>query len=422
MSVWSAACRLLAKHLQSGKRLDFLLESLSNQLSPVDRRRCRRLLYGAIRHLSLLESAVNQHLKSRPRPILRASLLLGAFELLEDAESAPAVIHHAVDRARELASANEARLVNAVLRKVQNSLKSVLEAENASTVALALRFSHPEWLVERWLGQFGYEATRQLLEWDQQPAPLYARVSNPETERDLDMPAFFLPTAHPGLFRLEHPDWEQVEALLAIGHIYLQNPATALAPDLLGVSAGETVLDVCAAPGGKSLQLAERVGSSGRVVALDLPGQRLDRLHENLAKHAEAAVSAFGFDATRIQPENLQKAGLPDSFDAVLVDVACSNTGVLRHRVDAKWRLRPVDLKKLPRLQQNILRNVAHLVRPGGRLVYSTCSLESEENQGVVDSFLEQSAATFTIEGSTISHPWETGFDGAAAFLLRRAL
>jgi 16S rRNA (cytosine967-C5)-methyltransferase len=105
----------------------------------------------------------------------------------------------------------------------------------------------------------------------------------------------------------------------------------------------------------------------------------------------------------------------------VLVDVACSNTGVLRHRVDVKWRLRPVDLKKLPRLQQNILRNVANLVKPGGRLVYSTCSLETEENEGVVNSFIEGSENAFTLESSTISRPWETGFDGAGTFLLRRA-
>lgn len=421
MSVWSTACRLLANHLKSGVRLDFLLETLPNQLSALDRRRCRRLLYGAVRHLGLLEYALNQHVKSQPRPILRACLLLGAFELLEDAESAPAIIHHAVDRARELASANEARLVNAVLRKVPDSLKLVLEKDDSSVEALARRFSHPEWLVGRWLDQFGPDATRQLLEWNQQPAPLYARVCRSPTEHGSDLPAFFLPTAQPGFFRLEQPEWDQVEALLADGRIYLQNPATAFASNLLDVLPGETVLDVCAAPGGKSLQLAERAGPDGRVVAIDLPGQRLDRLRENLAHQAATTVTAFGFDASRVQPKNLKKAGLPETFDAVLVDVACSNTGVLRHRVDAKWRLRPVDLKKLPRLQQNILRNVAKLVKPGGRLVYSTCSLETEENEGIVDSFLAEATAAFSLESVSTSRPWETGLDGAAAFLLRRS-
>jgi 16S rRNA (cytosine967-C5)-methyltransferase len=325
-----------------------------------------------------------------------------------------------VERARELASASEARVVNAVLRKVPATLEAELKSTEMTAAALSRRWSHPEWLVERWIGHFGADSTRQLLEWNQNPALVYARsIESPGVEAS-PLPEGFVPTEHPGFFRVERPDWDAVETLLAAGRIYLQDPATSIAPELLAVSSGETILDVCAAPGGKTLQLAERVGAHGRVVALDLPETRLRRLEENLTRHAGLPVAIFGHDATKVQSTDLEAAGLPGTYDGVLVDAACSNTGVLRHRVDAKWRLRPVDLKKLPRLQHNILRNVARLVRPGGRLVYSTCSLEPEENQGVVDAFLERGDGSFVLEDSKVSHPWESGCDGAGAFLLRR--
>ena len=436
MSVWNTACHVLVRHLDEGARLDHALDDASGPLSPTDRRRCRHLVYGAVRHLALLDACVNQHLRHPPRPVLRAALLAGAFELLETPAQTPAIIHHAVDRAREIASTAEARLVNAVLRKVVVSLQEATAGEpRAGDVAgLALRYSHPAWLVERWVHAWGDAETRRLLAWNQQPAPVHARVVGdaaaagsgvqaPARSPDV-WPAFFRPTEWPRFFLLEKPDWAEVERLLAAGRIYLQDPATGLASEVLGVVPGEAVLDLCAAPGGKTLQLAEAVGPAGRVVALDLPGARLTRLRENIRRYPvlRGRIAVVACDARYLSSSILALERQPATYDAVLLDAPCSNTGVLRHRVDAKWRLSPRDLIELPQLQRTLLERAAGVVGPGGRLVYSTCSLEPEENRAVVEEFLTSSAgAAFRLEASRVSRPWVDARDGAGVFLLRRA-
>ena len=211
--------------------------------------------------------------------------------------------------------------------------------------------------------------------------------------------------------------------------IYLQDPGTRLAVELLGVQPGEDVLDVCAAPGGKSLQLADLLrraagggtASAGRVVALDLPGPRIERLKENLARAHGVDVALVQCDLLRGAGPELKEHRLPLLFPAVLLDVPCSNTGVMRHRVDVKWRLQEGDFRKHARQQLELLHAAARLVAPGGRLVYSTCSLDPEENEGVVREFFNSRAGSpFKLEQSLLSRPWETGHDGAGAFLLRR--
>ena len=439
MSVWNIACYVLTRHLGDGARLDHALEDVPSQTSRVDRRRCRHLAYGVVRHLGLLDACVTAHLPRPPRPVLRAALLIGGFEILEDPAQAPAIIHHAVDRAREVASPAEARVVNAVLRKAVQSLAAATADEPAAgdVAAMALRYSHPRWLVERWLAAFGEGPTRQLLAWDQRAAPVHARdvtrgerrAASPgqsgavDARADMGLPASFVPTEWPGFFVLEKPDWAEVERLLVAGRIYLQDPATALAPDLLAVKTGETVLDVCAAPGGKTLQLAEAAGATGRVVAVDLAGLRLERLRENLRRYRDlrGRVSVVACDGRELSATILAAERQPRDYDAVLLDAPCSNTGVLRHRVDAKWRLGPADLQALPELQLALLHRAAAVVRAGGRLVYSTCSLEAEENAAVVQAFLASPEGVgFVLAESRASRPWVDGRDGAAAFLLQR--
>ncbi|MGH8020737.1 MAG: RsmB/NOP family class I SAM-dependent RNA methyltransferase [Opitutaceae bacterium] len=420
MSVWTAACRLLAKHLASGERLDALMEALPGQMPAEDKRRCRHLLYGTVRHLGLLDAVLATHLAKTPRPMLRAVLLAGAFELMEHAENAPVIVHHWVGVARQSTSAGEARLVNAVLRRMPAALAVVTESRSREPAALALRFSHPEWLVRRWIERFGEEATLALLGWDQQPAPVHARVVDDAQVRGT-LPDFFHETRWPGFYRLERLDWPVVEAMLTDGRVYIQDPATAIAPGLLAPSAGETLLDVCAAPGGKTFQLAEKVGPGGRVIAIDLKGARLERLRRNLAARSHLPVTVFGADATTLTTDQLAGAELPIEFDAALVDAPCSNTGVLQHRVDVKTRLQPSDLDGLARLQLAILQRTAALVRAGGRLVYSTCSLEKEENEDVVAVFLREAGEAWSLERAEHSRPWESGCDGAGAFLLRRS-
>jgi 16S rRNA (cytosine967-C5)-methyltransferase len=157
-------------------------------------------------------------------------------------------------------------------------------------------------------------------------------------------------------------------------------------------------------------------------VALDVPGARIDRLKENLSRLTTVEAALVQADLLKAPIMTLREHRLPETFEAVLLDVPCSNTGVMRHRVDVKWRLQEGDFRKHSDQQLELLHAAARLVSPGGRLVYSTCSIDSEENEKVVKAFFDSRAGgPFKLEKSVISYPWETGHDGGAAFLLKRS-
>ncbi|MBX3750647.1 MAG: RsmB/NOP family class I SAM-dependent RNA methyltransferase [Opitutaceae bacterium] len=442
LEAWPAAVRLLARWLDRHERVDELLESLPRGLSGVERARCQHLVFGAVRHHGRLDAALRRLVPHAPRFPTRAVLLVAGVELLEGA-AGPAedglvakIVHHAVEQAKALTSPAEARLVNAVVRKLAPVLAAPPPPKLATAEVLAEYYSHPEWLVRRWLLAFGAEATRKLLEWNQQPAHVYARWRNLSGAVP---PAWLKASAWPGFFEVEPGHWPEVEPLLRNGDLYLQDPATRLAVELLAPQRGETVLDLCAAPGGKSLLIADALASggagsesAGRVVAFDLPpvaaegaaarpSPRIERLKENLSRVRGADVALVLGDVQRGAAMLLREHNLPEAFPAVLIDVPCSNTGVMRHRVDVKWRLQDTDIAKHGRQQLALLHAAARLVAPGGRLVYSTCSLEPEENDQVVRAFFDSRAGgPFKLERSVQSFPWITGHDGAGAFLLRR--
>lgn len=402
--------------------MDELLETLGSSLTGAERARCQHLVFGVVRHFGRIEAALNRLIAHPPRFSTRGVLFVAGFELIESAGRSAddgmvaKIVHHSVEQTKALASAAEARLVNAVVRKLAAELSTPAPAADAAASVLAEYFSHPEWLVRRWLDQFGAIATRSLLEWNQLPAPVYARwrVAG-ETP-----PPWMLPTKWPAFYEIESGQWSKVEPLLRSGKIYLQDPGTRLAVDLLAPQATEVVLDACAAPGGKSLLIADAL-QHGKVIAMDLPGARIDRLKENLSRvPSTVGVALVQADVRESAGAMLKEHGLSQAFLAALIDVPCSNTGVMRHRVDVKWRLQEGDFKKHPRQQLALLSAAARLVAPGGRLVYSTCSLDRAENEEVVQEFLADRHGHWTQESEVISRPWESGHDGAAAFLFRR--
>jgi 16S rRNA (cytosine967-C5)-methyltransferase len=293
--------------------------------------------------------------------------------------------------------------------------------------------------VRRWQAHYGDDATLGLLRWDQTPPPVYARwraLAEP--------PAWLQPTSWPEFRIIPAGRWSDIEPLLAAGALYLQDPATLAATGLLDPQPGETVLDLCAAPGGKSLLLADLLAAAsrrqdgapnppdtaggigaGRVVAVDLPDERrVGRLRENLAKVQGVDFAVVEADVLQLSPQLLAERGVPSRYSAVLLDAPCSSTGVMRHRVDVKWRLHEADIATHAREQLALLTAAAKLVagpdEGGGRLVYSTCSLEPEENAGVVEAFLHAASGRFTLEEARHRRPWEDGSDGVSAFRLRR--
>lgn len=424
-SGWTAAAQLTARWLERRERIDALFETLPSKLGCTERARCQHLVFGVVRHASRLELALARLIAHPPRYATRAVLYVAGFELIEaegeDVEKGMVakIVHHAVDQAKILSSPAEAKLVNAVVRKLALALHAQPAPNQLAPAAvLAEYYSHPEWLVNRWLINFGAEHTRALLNWNQTPAPIYARW------RDVVAPApeWLKPTKWAGFFEVPSGRWGEVEPLLKHGKIYLQDPATRLAVELLAPQPGEVVLDVCAAPGGKSLLIADFM-KSGRIVAMDLPGERIHRLKENLARISNVEVALVTADVARGGFTDLEDHKLPTDYSAVLIDVPCTNSGVMRHRVDVKWRLQEGDFHKHGRQQLELLHAASKLVAPGGRLVYSTCSIDREENESVIKGFFESRAGSpFTMEAQVISQPWVTGHDGAAAFLLRKKL
>jgi 16S rRNA (cytosine967-C5)-methyltransferase len=436
---WPAAVRLLARWLDLGERIDTLLDTLPKNLNGPERARCHNLVLGVVRHYGRIDATLARLVAHPPRFLTRAVLYVAGYELIEagatpEEGQAAKIVHHAVEQTKTIASPAESRLVNAVGRKLAAALAkpapvavaptSSKRSPQATAEELAEYFSHPDWLVKSWLAQFGPEATRTLLEWNQQPATVYARWrATGEAPPD-----FLKPTRWTGFFEVASGKWPKVEPLLKGGKLYLQDPSTRLPVELLAPKAGENVLDLCAAPGGKSLLIADAM-KSGKLVAVDTPieadkpGPRIDRLKENLARAVGVDVALVQADVRESLSAALREHKLPETYDAVLIDVPCSNTGVMRHRVDVKWRLQAGDFTKHPQQQLALLHAATRFVAPGGRLVYSTCSIDAGENEHVIrEFFASRAGSAFKRESSVVSYPWVDGHDGGAAFLLRKNL
>ncbi len=260
---------LVAGWREGQGRADHLLSDLAG--GSVDRGPAQNLFYAAVRHWRRTDEAIRPLIERTPRVRLQALLAIAGAELIEKPDAATAaIVDNAVEQAKRQLSAPEAGLVNAVLRRAAPGLRETPPpAADAAPEEVAAFFSHPTWLVKKWQGLFGADAVRSLVEWNQSTAHVHVRwrAATPP-------PAGLEPTPWPGFFRLAHGHWADIQAALAAGHCYLQDPATRLAPALAAPAAGESWLELCAAPGGKTLQLADLMGA-GRIVAVDRAGGRM---------------------------------------------------------------------------------------------------------------------------------------------------
>lgn len=415
-SGWQFAVLLTETYLAGGWKADQLLECLPSGFSGGRRKTCQSLFLGALRHGHRTRAALKPFLRKAPKPSIEAILLVAGFELYDsDEEKIPKIIHHAVQGSKARLRKPESALINAVLRKLPAALA---EIEKDSTQA-ASKHSHPKWLVQHWTQAYGTEDCEALLRWNQQIPITYIRSEEA-------LPDSFEASQWPGFYRVptDTPWLEAIRPLLESGDAYVKDPSTRLAPALLDAQPGEAILDLCAAPGGKAFEMAQGLKGNGSLVALDLPGERMERLDQNLARLKSTGLSCtrLAHDLLTLQADDLEKHDLPKDFDAVLLDAPCSNTGVIQRRTDVKWRLQAKDLSACAELQSQLLAAASRFVKPGGRLVYSTCSIEAAENRDVVDAFLKSpSGKTFELKEQRLSYPWETGHDGAGAYLLVRA-
>jgi 16S rRNA (cytosine967-C5)-methyltransferase len=379
-------------------------------LTPSDRAFTLELSYGVLRNLTLLDFWVDclraSHIETNVRDILR----LGLYQvfLLKTPQ------HAAVNETVAVAPQKQRSIINAVLRAATRQRSELVARAEAEP--LFVRTSHPQFLVERWQQHFGAEYTEDLCKWNNRPAPIYARINRIRTN-----PKTFL-TLYPDSRLLSgNPDFVESSTLptaaLDSGHCYIQDPSTAIACQLLGPSPGEKILDACAAPGGKTAYLAQLMQNQGIIIACDRDRERLQILEDNASRLGAKIVRAVRHDWTRNDPPEEILSIAP--FDRILLDAPCTNTGVMRRRIDVRWRLRPEDFSRMSNQQLSISRAVLRLLKPGGILLYSTCSLEREENEHVVRRLLAELPA-LGLEAERESLPFRDGFDGAYAARLVR--
>lgn len=405
VSVRNLAWKCLLRWAQGGVFAETLVarEAAEHKLAASDRSLLQAIVYDTLRQLSWLD-----HIRKTLRPgkleeKMRWLVLMGLCQLfiLRQAE------HAAVSETVRLAPQRVRGVVNGMLRNAVRRREELLA--EAEKLPLAVRYSTPSWLVKRWLAEFGEAETRAMLEWNTQTPPLYARLnplnppSIPESWEALE--------ALPGWYRLHGS--LPVEALRA-GQLYVTDPSTRYCVQLLAPKPGERVLDACAAPGGKSAAMLAATRGNLHLLATDVEDFRLKPLRENLLRAGGQDVQVAQHDWTQPCP-----ADWTGVFDAVLLDVPCSNSGVLQRRVDARWRLSAAEITRLAALQLNILEQACAAVRPGGRLVYSTCSIDREEDRAVVDAFLHTHPEFCFVE-EYLALPHREKADGAYAALLFR--
>ena len=365
------------------------------KLSAPDRALLQAILFGVLRHRRVLDAWIAKlrqgKLDADTRDILRVGLCQILILNIPD--------HAAVNETVEAGKTSVRPLINAVLRKAISARKTLLE--QLDEMSPAVLHSHPDWLFNRWRKAFGKNKAIAIMEWDNQPAETFFRL-NPLRPTEAEIPGVPLDRA-PGYFKLEGKIPSQ---LLAEGCLYIQDPATRHCVEMLAPKPGERILDACAAPGGKAFLIASKMGSGTGLVCTDSNEKRLPRLEENLGRLGIVPDEVSAHDWRQPAPERFHKA-----FDAILLDVPCSNTGVIRRRVDVRWRLQTTEIENLIEIQQQILSNALPCLKPGGRIVYSTCSIEDAENIGLVNAFAEEHG--LRVEKSLQIIPVDHRTDGA---------
>ena len=378
----------------------------NEELSGADHAFLRDMVLTTLRNLGCLDRWINgltsgRHLDDRTKWVLR----LGLCQLLILGVAEHAAVNETVSLAWKSGG-----LVNAVLRRSCREKDALLSDRDSWPVGK--QTSHPSFLVERWERDLGPEMTAAVCRLNQEPPPVHLRVNR------LKIGALDRVNTLPGLAWRDE-SFFQCDALpleeLAEGLVYVQDPSTAMAPVMLAPQPGERIMDACAAPGGKAALMAELMQNQGEIVAADGASARMPRLRENLKR--------LGVDIADVQLHRWGQDEIPSewrgSFDRVLVDVPCSNTGVMRRRVDVRWRLEPEDFSELAEQQFVIAKATIPCLKLGGVMVYSTCSIDREENEGVVEQLLAADSRLVCLEMKTLLPPRD-GMDGAFAALLKK--
>ncbi|HVF51601.1 MAG TPA: 16S rRNA (cytosine(967)-C(5))-methyltransferase RsmB [Pyrinomonadaceae bacterium] len=397
-----AAFALLGRVEEDGAFAAPLLAGVAEELRADDRALCYELVMGCLRRQlwldRLMEIYAGRAASALDAPVRRA-LRLGLYQLRFLSRIPPsAAVNESVQLMHEARLRSAAAFVNAVLRRAtREPERDPAEGINDELERVSVETSHPVWLVERWTKAFGADEARAFAEANNAPAPVSFRLHPARAEsaevlerlRAAGAKAVASKIA-PDAWRIEEDGGAEGVALLRAlageGLIYMQDEASQLVAHVVGARAGELILDACAAPGSKTTHMAALAGESARIIAGDMYEHRLRLVREAAARQDLRNILPIAYDAERALPF------ADGAFARVLVDAPCTGTGTLRHNPEIRWRIRPEDFAELAARQTRILAEASRTVGAGGRLVYSTCSVEREENEAVVGQFLESHA------------------------------
>ena len=434
----SAASEILRRVEEEGAYASVLLASAGEELRADDRALCYELVLGVLRRQLWLDKLIEHYARrdaaSLDAPVRRA-LRLGLYQLRHLTRiPASAAVNESVNLAHEARLRSAANFINAVLRRAAREPEYEPSADAPTELErLAVATSHPAWLVERWINFFGAAEAESFARANNRTPPVAFRVNSLRASEDETFARLHAAGVEVrpsqvavGAWRVDSAGGgaaaQLLRALASEGAIYMQDEASQLVAHVLGARDRERILDVCAAPGSKTTQIAARAGAL--VVAGDIYGHRLRVVRESAARQGLENIQVVAYDA--------EEWPLPfhaGAFRRVLVDAPCTGTGTLRHNPEIRWRITPADIFELAARQRRILSNAARSVGVGGRLVYSTCSVEPEENEGVVAAFLDAHPAfaltrpdvperLLTNEGAARTWPQRDDTDGffVAAF------
>jgi 16S rRNA (cytosine967-C5)-methyltransferase len=359
-----AAYQVVLRVFEDDAYADRVLRSAAAELDTRDRALAQRLAFGTVQRVRTLDHAIGT-LGKRPvrklDPPVRAALRLGAYQLGFTDVATHAAVNESVELVRRARVERAVAFTNAVMRRLSEGIAPLLASLTEDTPeAAALKHSYPDWVAELWWDELGPEDALALMRVQNEPPERVVRVNSRKAGTIAGTPDPDVP----GAWHVDRVD----EAALAAGLIWPQSRGSQLAGLAVGAHEGERTLDLCAAPGGKATQLA------GEVVAVELHPGRARELEENCRRLGADNVTVVNADATKLPTELT-------GFDRVLVDAPCSGLGVLASRPDLRWRAEP-----LPGLQLELLRVAAERVKPGGTILYSVCTINSAENEAVVDA------------------------------------
>lgn len=366
------------------------------KLSNIDKAFITELVYGTLKWQLSIDYIIEKFSSVKIKklsPWILNILRLGVYQLLYMSKiPESAACNESVNLAKRYGHSASSRYVNAVLRNIARSKDKIEYPDKNKDLSayLSVRYSHPEWMVKNWLKRFGESFTEELLKSNNETAPLTVRVNTLKTSREelrsqLEKDGFETRPAKyvENALIIDNPSSITKMEAFAKGLFQVQDESSMMVAQVLNPKPGDLVIDVCSAPGGKATHIAELMKNKGQVIARDV--------HEHKIKLIEEAALRLGIDIIKAEVYDAQKEDLKltEKADCVLVDAPCTGFGIIRRKPDIKWTRMEKDLDEIVKLQENILDISSRYVKPGGVLVYSTCTIEPEENDELVKKFIQ---------------------------------